>query len=139
MHEWYLKIQWKSDEVIGEYRFSSHRLLEEEEEVIKEICKQEDLKPHCLRSDLQNWIDLAGKTSVLLAVNQVDAAIGLFQRDLDYVQGKVMAGARGSFHTNLKKMNMSKLFRSLVTTALSRWGEKRVYTLHLGRSFVAHD
>ena len=97
----------QSDEVIGEYRFSLHRLLEEEEEVIKEICKQEDLKPHCLRSDLQNWIDLAGKTSVLLAVNQVDAAIGLFQRDLDYVQGKVMAGARGSFHTNLKKMNMS--------------------------------
>ena len=30
-------------------------------------------------------------------------------------------------------------FHSLVTTALSRWGEKRVYTLHLRRSFVAHD
>lgn len=100
-------------EVIGEYRFSLQRLLEEEEEVIEEICKQETLKCHSLRSDLQNWIDMAGKTSVLLAVKQVDAAIGLFQRDLEYVQSKVMAGDdRGSFHTKLKKVNMSKLFRA---------------------------
>ena len=102
-----------SGEVIGEYRFSLRRLLEEEEEVIEEICKQENLKPHSLRSDLQNWIDLAGKTLVLLAVSQVDAAIGFFQQDIEYVQGKVMAGdARGSFGANLKKKNMSKLFRA---------------------------
>jgi len=65
-------------------------------------------------TDLQEWIDLAGKTTVLLAVSQVDAAFSIFQPDLKHVQGKVMRqDPNEAFTENLRKVqvNISKLFR----------------------------
>lgn len=100
-------------DVIHKYRSSLKALCQEEEEVIEEICKQEALGAHSLRSGLQCWVEAAGKTTVLLAVSQVDAAIGLFRSDLEHVHSKVMGVDHdGGFSQKLQKVNMSKLFRS---------------------------
>ena len=97
-----------------EYRVSLQCLQQEEEGVIEYICEEQGLSPFSLRTDLQEWIDLAGKTTVLLAVSQVDAAFSIFKPDLKHVQGKVMEqdSFNEAFTENLRKVNISKLFRS---------------------------
>lgn len=96
-----------------EYRVSLQCLQQEEEGVIEYICEEQSLSPFSLRTDLQEWIDLAGKTTVLLAVSQVDAAFSIFKPDLKHVQGKVMEqdSFNEAFTENLRKVNISKLFR----------------------------
>ena len=95
-----------------EYRVSLQCLQQEEEGVIENICEEQSLSPFSLRTDLQEWIDLAGKTTVLLAVSQVDAVFSIFKPDLKHVQGKVMRqDPNEAFTEDLRKVNISKLFR----------------------------